>query len=214
MGAAEGKKTEKPQEKGRATPRDAPVEGGVEAVFQAIPEADMPDFTGVDLGPPPAGAPPGYEGRKPTAEVAPQDKVLWDSMASLVCDIFDKAVDDTSDREGPPKPPEKISKEDREKLGQAIADAVHAYGGTAAEFFAKWGPAINLTVVAGSIFFSRIMQAREWNKWRRDEAKKAKRAAVTNGGEMKLLDIGKNEGTEQNVGDAFIRRHQGRETDE
>lgn len=163
-----------PQTNGAVKPSlpKVPASGPIQAVHEPVPDEGMPDFSGIKGldAPKPAEAP--KEGEKKDPE-NPAVDVHWESLSDIICQMFDRAIAEEVDPE--PKLPDAVTDDERKRLGQALKGTMEAYGGSAAGFFAKYGPALNLTFVAGSIFMGRLMQARDYKKHQLEEKKKGEK---------------------------------------
>lgn len=220
-------RTWKRRDKGGAEAAPAAQEPAETASFAMdsaqLPADQMPDF-GPATSPTeaPSAAPAGAAAGSSTAPAptpSPADAIVWAKLVSLASDGFQAVVVgqiQKSDGSKPasPQPPEPISKEDQKELADALHAAFVAYGGNLAEFLAKWGPLINLTVVTGAIFLPRIMQARDYikhqNAVKKAEAEaRAKIANGSNGVASPLAQAIRTEDPETSLGDQLARRHAG-----
>lgn len=183
---------------------------------QQIPPEQMPDFGPVNP-PEAASAPPAGGGQSPPPPASPgspADAIMWKELVSLASTGFDKTVQQMiGEQEGKPVVPQRpdpISKDDQAKLAEAIHAAFVAYGGNLAEFLAKWGPLINLTVVTGAVFLPRIFQARDYIKHQKkikaDEAAARAKLAAAQPPTSPLASAIRTDEPETALGDQLARR--------
>lgn len=200
----------------QATPT---TKGGIQAVFEEIPKDSMPNFDGIDFGKSearPQGAP--AQDAPKQDQPNPADSIAWDAMANVVVEIFDRNVHEFHETTEAPKPPQPVTDEEKKKLGEALSGAMHAYGTTWAQFFDKYGPAINLAVVSGSIFGGRIIQARAYKKYQVEQKEQAKkrREQIREGQVGERIDYSAPEPPEEpatTLGDMLIRQQREIEND-
>lgn len=178
---------------------------------QQLPPEQMPDF-----GPPASETPPAAPQSVPAPTVpaqgvSPADAIMWKELVALASSGFDKTVEQMiGGQVGKPAAPQRpapISKEDQLKLADAIHAAFVAYGGNLAQFLAKWGPLINLTVVTGAIFLPRIFEARDYIKHQKGQQKiEAEQRARLAAQQTPLASAIRTDEPETALGDRIVQR--------